>query len=326
MPSVSNLLTLTAILALTVLPNTVSAKKNLRKKRNLRRKEINGIAAPKKGIEEDVEFFTNMARRTQAMSVPTVNPPTDVDPPVMSPSLPPQANKTPPPVNVETGPPVSEATAPPVGTGTGPPVPVSAIVCDSGETCVEAGTRCSDGTTETCCGETFDSFVCECSDDLTYVCFFSDACLDPQCGTEPPVSGPTPVTPSPVPPPALGFNCPPVSASITNHHFCNHHQQTPYSIKRTILQTQASLVGCTALDLTDPQDECPTVGEPCAGATDGEFCCRDGCPRNYCTAKQAPAKRSVPITTTTASPTPRPILPFPNDWEALLDDMETRSP
>ena len=47
-------------------------------------------------------------------------------------------------------------------------------------------------------------------------------------------------------------------------------------------------VGCTAVDLSDPQDECTTVGEPCPGSADVPiYCCRDACPRNYCTAKEA---------------------------------------
>lgn len=50
---------------------------------------------------------------------------------------------------------------------------------------------------------------------------------------------------------------------------------------------QASDVGCTAFDPSDPKDECSTIGEPCQGNA-GEFCCRDGCPRNYCTAKITP--------------------------------------
>ena len=48
-------------------------------------------------------------------------------------------------------------------------------------------------------------------------------------------------------------------------------------------------MGCTAPDPADFEDECPTVGQPCPQGNAGEFCCRDACPRNYCTAKQAPA-------------------------------------
>ena len=42
---------------------------------------------------------------------------------------------------------------------------------------------------------------------------------------------------------------------------------------------------CTAPDPSNPVDECPTVGKPCGSS--GEFCCRDSCQRNYCTAKGA---------------------------------------
>ena len=40
-------------------------------------------------------------------------------------------------------------------------------------------------------------------------------------------------------------------------------------------------------DPDDFEDECPTIGQPCVNGNPGEFCCRDACPRNYCTAKQA---------------------------------------
>mmetsp|Transcript_21190 Transcript_21190/g.38368 ORF Transcript_21190/g.38368 Transcript_21190/m.38368 type:complete len:223 (+) Transcript_21190:81-749(+) len=73
--------------------------------------------------------------------------------------------------------------------------------------------------------------------------------------TPPPVTPPTPTPPTPTPP---TFNCPP-----------------------------ASFVGCTATDPSDAQDECEPVGEPCSNGIAGEFCCRDACPRNYCTAKEA---------------------------------------
>ena len=47
-------------------------------------------------------------------------------------------------------------------------------------------------------------------------------------------------------------------------------------------------VVCTAVDLSNPQDECTTAGEPCPGSADVPiYCCRDACPRNYCTAKEA---------------------------------------
>jgi hypothetical protein len=51
--------------------------------------------------------------------------------------------------------------------------------------------------------------------------------------------------------------------------------------KNHFLCPPAAFVGCT-----DPNpilsDECDIVGEECG---DGMYCCRDNCPRNYCTAK-----------------------------------------
>lgn len=254
-----------------------------------------------------------MGRRTQDMSVPGGapstggTPSTGGNPPNMRPSLPPQpANLTAPPVVPITVPPVVRetpspivtpgvpATGPPAGVVTGPPVPVAAVICAQAETCIEEGKSCSDGTTEACCGDVFDSFTCDCvsvNGSLEYECKFTDACLDITCGTEPPVSGPDNSTPSPVPPPATGFNCP-----------------------------AASIVGCTAVDITDPQDDCPTVGDLCPGSTIGEFCCTDGCPRNYCTAKQAPTKRSVSkqssvsIKQTVQTDLTAFVVPMPADW------------
>jgi len=58
--------------------------------------------------------------------------------------------------------------------------------CDVGLSCFEDGSRCTDGTTESCCGETFDSFVCDCANvdgNLKYMCFFTDACLIQSCET-----------------------------------------------------------------------------------------------------------------------------------------------
>lgn len=85
----------------------------------------------------------------------------------------------------------------------------------------------------------------------------------------PPVPEPTPTPPTPTPPTPTpptpstpSFNCP-----------------------------AASFIGCTAPDPQDFEDECSTVGELCENGNPGEFCCRDGCPRNYCTAK--PATSSV---------------------------------
>lgn len=61
-------------------------------------------------------------------------------------------------------------------------------------------------------------------------------------------------------------------------------------------------MGCTAVDPANPIDECAVVGEPCPNGNNGEFCCKDGCPRNYCTAKQAPAKIIKKMASTAAEP------------------------
>lgn len=59
--------------------------------------------------------------------------------------------------------------------------------CISGATCYEEGSTCTDGSTESCCGETFDSFVCDCAnvDDgkLQFMCRYTDSCFAPSCET-----------------------------------------------------------------------------------------------------------------------------------------------
>lgn len=51
----------------------------------------------------------------------------------------------------------------------------------------------------------------------------------------------------------------------------------------------ANFVGCTAPEPTNPVDECTTVGQLCPNGI--EHCCKDACPRNYCTAKEGPRKK-----------------------------------
>jgi hypothetical protein len=57
--------------------------------------------------------------------------------------------------------------------------------CGSGVMCSIEGSRCTDGTTESCCGEAFYSFFCDCANVdgmLIYnACIFTDACLAPTC-------------------------------------------------------------------------------------------------------------------------------------------------
>lgn len=280
MPSMtSNLLALTAILALATLPSTVTAagakpkKHNLRKKqRQLHRGEVHHLSNVNKkqqkadGLEEDVAFWTNMVRRTQDLSMATTQ-------------------------------------APPGG-------------CSEGASCSAVGAECSDGTTEECCDDVFDSFICECGEndagDLVYTaCRFTDACLGAPATCPTPAPTPPPVVatpfptlppivatpnptdgtgPTPTPPPASGFQCP-----------------------------SADFVGCTAVDPENPVDECPTVGEPCPDSTDGEFCCLDDCPRNYCTAKQG-----GPVTSSTEEVTP--FFAAPIDMDEVREGVSGTTP
>jgi hypothetical protein len=67
--------------------------------------------------------------------------------------------------------------------------------------------------------------------------------------------------------------------------FSSHITQ---NTKLRLFDTQCpepDFVGCTAPDPFNPEDECPTVGEPC-DTGNGEYCCLDACPRNFCTAKE----------------------------------------
>ena len=57
--------------------------------------------------------------------------------------------------------------------------------CGNGATCSIEGSRCTDGTTESCCGDAFYSFVCDCANvngKLQYnIIIFTNACLAPSC-------------------------------------------------------------------------------------------------------------------------------------------------
>ncbi|KAL7529595.1 hypothetical protein ACHAWF_003039 [Thalassiosira exigua] len=189
--------------------------------------------------------------------------------------------------------PVESPTAPSnqnPGTSTPPPVPVVGVVCVQGETCTAVGDTCTDGSTEECCGETFESFVCECADtngELTFQCMFTEACKDKVCVTPAPVPGDPPAAPVPTPAPidpTGGFQCP-----------------------------DPNVVGCTAVDPNNFADECDAVGEPCPNANAGEFCCLDGCPRNYCTAKQKPMSLAATVPLATASANITDLLPLNTD-------------
>jgi hypothetical protein len=57
--------------------------------------------------------------------------------------------------------------------------------CATGIPCYEETLGCNDGTIESCCGETFYSYVCDCIDfnsNLLYAnCRYTEVCIDPSC-------------------------------------------------------------------------------------------------------------------------------------------------
>ena len=253
----------------------------------------------KKGLEDDVVFWTKLIRKTQEMSLPPdpiatpTNPPVSVgtDPPVGSVTSPPVG--TPPPVVVDpTDPPVG--TPPPVAVDpTDPPVagpggdfptypPTTAPPAGTSPPVVVDPTDPPVGTPPPVVVDPTDPPVA--------------GPVDP---TDPPVAGPAttpPVAVDPTDPPVSAFKCPDVSkiecsvkrTAITLFHRYISELISNSSHPNCSCEKQASFVMCTAPDPTDFQDECPVVGEPCPDGTQGEFCCLDACPRKYCTAKQAP--------------------------------------
>jgi hypothetical protein len=288
MPSTTDLLTLTLVLTATAAVG--AANHDGRKVRRLRRgsqvTQIDNLnAVPTKkivgGLEEDVEFWTNMVRKTQYMSLPPVPVPTPSLPPVGSGSLPPVVVEPPtsslppassePPVVVE--PPVSSLppviSEPPVSSE--PPVvvepPVSSLPPVSSEPPVVSTTPPVAST------------------------------LPPIATTTPPVAAPVPSIPPVASEPPVVVSEPPVMSS------------SPPVAGGAFICPDASFVGCTAVDPTNPEDECTTVGEPCLNGQDGEYCCLDGCPRNYCTAKQAPM-----MTTAQLSEVEMFVAPLPTDF------------
>ena len=139
MSSSSNLRTLTAILVLasvTAQLTGVAAQDTYLRKRGTRKlhRAVHHAekAEYKKGLEEDVVFWTNLVRKTQEMSLPPDPVPTPTNPPVPAGTGPPVGSVTSPPVG--TPPPVVvDPTEPPVaGPGgdfpTYPPVPTPAPV------------------------------------------------------------------------------------------------------------------------------------------------------------------------------------------------------
>ena len=58
--------------------------------------------------------------------------------------------------------------------------------CASNLPCSSELTQCTDGTTESCCNTTYESFICNCensleSGELQWMCFNTDACFLPSC-------------------------------------------------------------------------------------------------------------------------------------------------
>lgn len=58
--------------------------------------------------------------------------------------------------------------------------------CASNLPCSTESTQCTDGTTESCCGSTYESFICNCeisfdTGELQWMCFYTDACFIPNC-------------------------------------------------------------------------------------------------------------------------------------------------
>ncbi len=73
--------------------------------------------------------------------------------------------------------------------------PPSAPVCEVNGVCYEEGSSCTDGNTESCCGQTYDSFVCTCENingELQYMCFNTDVCMVPSCCMSGPPAGSVP--------------------------------------------------------------------------------------------------------------------------------------
>ena len=61
--------------------------------------------------------------------------------------------------------------------------------CASNLPCSSEFTQCTDGTTESCCNNTYESFICNCetsleSGELQWMCYYTDACFIPSCDDE----------------------------------------------------------------------------------------------------------------------------------------------
>jgi len=68
-----------------------------------------------------------------------------------------------------------------------PNIPIlSPDLCASNLPCTTEFTQCTDGTTESCCDKTYESFICNCeisfdTAELQWMCYYTDACFIPSC-------------------------------------------------------------------------------------------------------------------------------------------------
>lgn len=68
-----------------------------------------------------------------------------------------------------------------------PIIPIlSPDLCASNLPCSTESTQCTDGTIESCCGTTYESFICNCeisfdTGELQWMCYYTDACFIPSC-------------------------------------------------------------------------------------------------------------------------------------------------
>ena len=58
--------------------------------------------------------------------------------------------------------------------------------CSPNLLCTQELQQCTDGTTESCCGNTYESFICNCeisleSGELQWMCYYTDYCFLPSC-------------------------------------------------------------------------------------------------------------------------------------------------
>mmetsp|Transcript_29967 Transcript_29967/g.63075 ORF Transcript_29967/g.63075 Transcript_29967/m.63075 type:complete len:237 (+) Transcript_29967:163-873(+) len=202
-------------------------------------------------MEEDVAFWTNFVRNTQAMSIPDgptngpVAPSTPATPSTRAPdTLSPTSSNTVTTSISSTSVSSSSSTAGGTPSGTvSPPVPSPTTPFPTSETQSPI--------------TPFPTVQTVTQRPITPFPTADDAAGTP--ATSSPTGGRTPITTSPTDPSPPAFICP-----------------------------SADFVGCTAPDPNNPVNECDVIGEPCVGGNPGEFCCEDGCPRNYCTAKPGP--------------------------------------